>query len=53
MNCKKPDIVSKSQAIEDWKIKAKIIQEIRNYVKVKIISLHQRHHLLKKIQSGV
>ena len=40
-----PDIVSKSQAIEDWKVKAKIIQEMRNYVKVKIISKQPRHDL--------
>ena len=48
MNYKKPDIVSKSQAIEDWKVKAKIIQEMRNYVKVKIISKQPRHHLFQK-----
>ena len=48
VNFKKPDIVSKSQAIEDWKVKAKIIQEMRNYVKVKIISKQPRHHLLQK-----
>ena len=47
-NYKKPDIVSKSQAIEDWKVKAKIIQEMRNYEKVKIISKQPRHHLLQK-----
>ena len=48
VNYKKPDIVSKSQASEDWKVKAKIIQEMRNYVKVKIISLQPRHNLLQK-----
>ena len=48
MNFKKPDIDSKSQAIEDWKVKAKIIQEMRNYMKVKIISLQPIHHLLQK-----
>ena len=48
VNFKKPDIVSKIQAIEDWKVKAKIIQEMRNYVKVKIISKQPRHHLLQK-----
>ena len=53
MNNKKSDIVLKSQSIEDWKVKAEIIKEMKNYVKVKIISLQPRHHLLKKIQSGV
>ena len=48
VNSKKPDIFSKSQVIEDWKVKAKIIQEMRNYVKVKIISLLQRYQLLQK-----
>ena len=31
-------------------IEAKIL---RNYAKVKIVSLQPRHHLLQKIQSGV
>ena len=48
LNFKEPDIVSKSQAIEDWKVKANIIQKMRNNVKVKIISLQPRHHLLQK-----
>ena len=48
MNNKKSDIVLKSQSIEDWKIKDEIIKEMRNYVKVKIISLQPRHNLLKR-----
>ena len=48
VNYKKPDIVSKSHTIEDWKVKDKIIREIMNSVKAKIISLQPRHHLLQK-----
>ena len=48
MNYKKPDIVSRSQTIEDCKVKAKIIQEMKNYGKVKITSLQPSRHLLQK-----
>ena len=52
MNIKKPSIVSKSQTIEDWKVKGKIIQEMRDYVEVKIIN-SQDITYYKIIQSRV
>ena len=48
VNYKKSDIFLKNFSIEDWKVKAKIIQDLRNYVKVKNHKLTAKTSLIKK-----